>query len=83
MFLPTKYNFLSLFIRVWIKFTFHLKAQLPILPKSSLRSLTEVLISVTTENREVSSANSLHSLLRPSDKSLIYIKNNKGPRIDP
>ena len=35
------------------------------------------------ENREVSSANSLHLLLRPSDKSLICIKNNKGPRINP
>ena len=47
-----------------------------------MRSLAEVLISWTTENREVSSANSLHSLLRPSDKSLTYIKNNKGPRMD-
>ena len=35
------------------------------------------------ENREVPSRNSLHLLLRPSCKSLIYIKNNKGPRIDP
>ena len=52
---------------------FNLKAQLPIFSKSSLRSLAEVLISLTRENREVSSANSLHSLLRPSDKSLIYI----------
>ena len=34
-------------------------------------------------NREASSANSLHSLVRPSGKSLIYIKNNKDPRIDP
>ena len=35
------------------------------------------------ENREVSSANSSYSLLRPSAKSLIYIKNRKGPRIEP
>ena len=57
--------------------------QLPIFSRSSLRLLTEVLVSLTTENREMSSENSLHSLLRPSDKSLIYIKNNKGPRIHP
>ena len=66
-----------------LKFIFHLKAQLPIFSKSSLRSLGEVLISLITENIEVSSANNLHSLLRPSDKSLIYIKDNKGPGIDP
>ena len=69
-------------LRSGLKFIFHLKAQLPIFFKSSLRSLAEVLISWTTENREVSSANSLHSLLGPPDKSLIYI-NNKGPSIDP
>ena len=63
-----------------LKFIFHWKAQLPIFSKSSLRSLVQVLISWTMENREVSSAKSLHSLLRPSDKSLIYIRNIKGPR---
>ena len=82
-FLPTKYNFLRLFLRVWIYIIFYLKAQIPIFSRSSLRSLPEALISLTTENKEVSSANSLHSILRPSDKSLIYLKNNKCPRIDP
>ena len=82
-FLPTKYNLLSLFVRVWIKVHFPFKSPVTISSKSSLRSLAEVLISLTTENREVSSANSLHSLLRPSDKSLIYVKNKKSARIDP
>ena len=63
-----------------LKFIFHWKAQLPVFSKSSLRSLVQVLISWTMENREMSSAKSLHSLLRPSDKSLIYIRNIKGPR---
>ena len=76
-FLPTKYNFLSLFIRVKIKVYFPFKAQLPIFSMSSLRSLAEVLISWTTENREMSSAN---SLVHFSDQ---YLTNNKGPRIDP
>ena len=35
------------------------------------------------ENKEVSSANNLHSFLRPFGKSLIYIKNKRGPRMEP
>ena len=31
----------------------------------------------------MSSANNLHSLLRPFVKSLTYIKNKRGPRIEP
>ena len=30
----------------------------------------------------MSSANYLHSLLRPFDKSLTYIKNERGPRME-
>ena len=60
-----------------------MQTQLPISYKSSLRSFTEVLKSWSLRNREVSSANSLHSLLRPSDNLSIYIKNNKGPKVHP
>ena len=42
-----------------------------------------MLISCTTENREVSSANSLALDDKPSGKSLIQIKKSKGPKIDP
>ena len=66
-----------------LKLILQWKAQLTVFCKASFSSLTEVLISWTTENRNVPSANSLHSILRPSDKSLIYIKNNKSPNIDP
>ena len=54
-FLPTKYNFFSLLaclLGYGLKFIFHLEAQLPIFSKSSLRSLAQVLISLTTENRK-------------------------------
>ena len=40
-------------------------------------------LSWTTENKDVSSANNLHLLLISSDKSLIYIKNNKRLKMDP
>ena len=36
-----------------------------------------------TENKDVSSANSLAFEDNPSDKSLIYIKNNNGPSMEP
>ena len=37
----------------------------------------------TTEKREVSSANNLGLDDKSSDRSLIYIKKNSGPRMDP
>ena len=82
-FLPTKYNFLSLFIRVWIKVHFPFKSQVTYFLEVFIKIIrwSIDIISLTTENREVSSANSLHSLLRPSDKSLIYL-NNKNPTTD-
>ena len=40
-------------------------------------------MSWTTENKEVSSANNLHLLLRPFGKSLSYIRNKGGPRMKP
>ena len=35
-----------------------------------------------TENKDVAPANSLASEDNPSDKSLIYIKNNNGPSME-
>ena len=67
-FLSAKYNFMRLFFRVWVKLHFSLKntviikAKSSLKPKSSSKSLTDVLISLTTENREASSANCLHLL---------------------
>ena len=40
-------------------------------------------MSCTTDNREVSSANSLALDDKPSDKSLIEVKITNGPKIDP
>ena len=42
-----------------------------------------MFISCTTENREVSSANSLALDDKPSGKSLIQIKKSNGPKTDP
>ena len=42
-----------------------------------------MFLSCTTEKREVSSANNLGLEDKSSDRSLIYIKKNSGPRIDP
>ena len=67
-FLSAKYNLMRLFFRVWVKVHFSLKrtviikAKSSLKPKSSLKSLADVLISLTTENREASSANCLHLL---------------------
>ena len=62
-------------IRVWVKINLPLKSPVTHFLEVPLRSLT-------TWNREVSSANSLHSPLRSSDKSPVYIKNNKYPSND-
>ena len=66
-----------------LKLIFHWKAQSLINFKSLLISLAQVLTSWAMENKEVSSANNLHSFLRPFGKSLIYIKNKRGPRLEP
>ena len=63
-----KNNFLSLLGRIRIK---------------TRRSLADIFVSPTTENREVSSAKSLGFDDNPFDNSLMQIKNNKGPRIEP
>ena len=62
---------------------FHWYAQLEILIKSSFSCNDDRLISWTTEKIEVSSAKSLAVDDRFLDKSLIYTKNNRGPKTDP
>ena len=69
-------------LRSGLKLIFHWKSQLLINVKSLLISLAEVLMSWTTKNKEVSSANNLNSFLRPFGKSLTYIKNKRGPRME-
>ena len=51
--------------------------------KSLFSSLAEMLVSFTTEKRDVSSAKSLTVEVTLSDKSLIYTKKNRGPKMDP
>ena len=75
---PTENNFLYLFFRI-----FQWNAHLFIFAKSLFSSGAEVLLSWITENKDVSSAKSLTFEDNPSDKSLIYIKNNNGPSMEP
>ena len=51
--------------------------------KSLVRSIFEASKFLTTEKSEVSSANNLGSGAKLSDKSLIQIKNNIDPGIEP
>ena len=46
-------------------------------------SRAEVLLSWITENKDVLSAKRLVFEDNPSDRSLIYIRNNNGPRMEP
>ena len=65
-----------------LKLIFHWLDQLLILHKSLLSSFAEVFLLCTTEKREVSSPNNFGLEDESSDRSLIYIKKNSGPRID-
>ena len=62
---------------------FHWNVNLFIFAKSLFSSRAEVLLSWITENKDVLSAKSLVFEDNPSDKSLIYIKNNNGPSMEP
>ena len=50
--------------------------------KSLFKSISEASVFLTTEESEVPSANDLGLNPKFSDKSLIKIKNNSGPRIE-
>ena len=58
----------------WIPFWNHIKLL--------VRSLALSSLFLTTEKREVSSANNLTLDFNPSGKSLIYIRKSKGPKMD-
>ena len=63
---------------------FHLKAQLDIKFRSSLHSIAECLsLSFKTENIDVSSANIFILDWIPSGISLIKIRKNSGPNVEP
>ena len=66
-----------------LKLIFHGKAHLFIFAMSLFSSRAEVLLSWITENKDVLPANSLAFEDNPSDKLLIYIKNNNGPSMEP
>ena len=59
------------------------KAQLLIFVKSLFKSFAVAFILWITKKRGVSSANNLGFEVKPSDKSLIWIRKNHGSRIDP
>ena len=65
-----------------LKLIFHWEAHYFILERSLLSSKVVITESWITEKREVSSAKSLVLEDKPSAKSLIYIKNNNGPRME-
>ena len=71
---PDECNFLHLLKGSELNFILHWKAYSLIFSRSWLRSFVEVSMSWTTENKDVSPANSFHLLLLSFDKSLIYIK---------
>ena len=60
----------------------HWKAKTFIFIKSLFRSFAVEFIFWTSENREVPSANNFGFDVKSSDKSLIQIRKNNGPRID-
>ena len=66
-----------------LKLAFHWNAHLFILFRSSFKFFVYKIISWTTQNRGISSANSLGFEIKLSERSLINIKKKRGPRIDP
>ena len=71
------------FVGSGIKLIFHCRVHSFISERLLFNRLAESVIILTAENSGVSSAKSLTLELKPLDKSLIQIKNSKGPRIDP
>ena len=66
----------------WI-LIFHWKVLLLIFLRSSFSSLADTFTSWVTENKDVSSANSLTLDDKLSGRPLIQIRNNNGPKVDP
>ena len=79
----TENHLFSLLFRVRIEPHVPLKSPITYFIKSLFRSFAVEVIFWTTENREVPSASNFGVQVKPSDKSLISIRKNNGPRIDP
>ena len=75
---PTKSDFPCL-----LKLIFYCKAPLFIVAKSFFSSRAELFLSWITEIKDLLSSNSLAFENNPSDKSLMYIKNNDRQSIEP
>ena len=71
------------FLGSGLKIIFHCYANWKITLRSRFKNLADSLGSKTIEKRDISSANNLEIELSPSGRSFIYIKNNRGPRMDP
>ena len=67
---------LSGFFGVWIEWHFQLYAHVEIASRSSPRSLALSFLILTTDKRDVLSANNLALDFDPSGKSKIYFKKN-------
>ena len=81
----TEDDFLGLFARIWIEIHFLLES--PIINFSQviiiISSFADVFMPCVTENKDMSSANSLELEERPFARYLMQIKNNEGPIMDP
>ena len=66
-----------------LKLIFHWTAHFVILVRSFVKWFDDVLIICIVANNEVLSANRFGLHWSLSDKSLIWIRNKRGPRIDP
>ena len=71
------------FVASGLKLIFHCRAHSFILERSLFNRLAESVILWTTENSDVSSIKCFAFEFESLGKSLMQIKNNKGPRIDP
>ena len=71
------------FLGSGLKSIFQLKAHLEIAMRSLFRIFALSFSSLTTANRDVSSANNLAFDCNSLGKSLIYIRKSSGPKIDP
>ena len=71
------------FLGTGLKNLFHWYAHREITLRSRFNYLANSLRSWTIEKSDASSAKNLAVELSPSGRSLICIKNNRGPRMDP
>ena len=71
------------FLGSGLKSIFHWYAHWEITLRSRFKYLADSLISWTIGKSDLSSANNSAMELSPSGRSITYIKNNRGPRMDP